>query len=95
MALTIRNSEELKPFLEKFKAFSHVNTDSGAITAMVKDYERLRLAERELNTICEMALEQVKDLKEAQIQLGLSLKPFLDAGNQSELQLDDPTIDWG
>jgi hypothetical protein len=95
MALTIRNSQELKPFLEKFKASSHVNTDSGAITEMVKDYMRLKDSHRDLNNLYEVALDRINDMRDAQIQLGLSLKPFLDAGNQSESQLDDPSIDWG
>jgi hypothetical protein len=95
MALTIRNSEELKPFLEKFKASSHVNTDSGAISEMVKEYGNLKYQNASLNDLLEVALNDIKVLKEAQTQLGLSLKPFLDAGRQFQIEYDDPSIDWG
>jgi hypothetical protein len=93
MSLTIRNAALLKPYLQEFKINTDVKTDSGAITQMVIEHGRLKQSEIELTALVEMYKDKVNSLQDAQKQLGLSLRPFLDADYQNQLCLDDPTID--
>jgi hypothetical protein len=93
MSLTIRNAALLKPYLEEFKITSGVKPDSRAITLMVIEHGRLKQSVTELTALVEMYKDKVYSLQDAQKQLGLSLRPFLDSDYQNELCLDDPTID--
>jgi hypothetical protein len=93
MSLTIRNAPLLKPYLEEFKLTSTVKTDSGVITEMVLQHERLKQSEIELTALVEMYKEKVNSLEEVQKQLALSLRPFLDSDYQIGFSIVDPSID--
>jgi len=86
MALTIRNTDEIRPALDQFKRRNMVATDSKAIMMMVKMYETSNLIRSELIERLERSQALNAEYKRRFEELEHTLRRSLECAVQEEME---------
>jgi hypothetical protein len=90
MALTIRNTDKLRPFLDEYKKISGEVTDAGAITAMVCTYKEFLVGFEKMKIQAEKYKDQLHELQQVHSHFGLALRTFFNSELQPDLfEYDD------